>query len=69
MPFGTRTILNLPDKYKAVIHLYYVEGYDVKEIADILEISGSAVKKRMQRGREMLKIKEVEQGGIVNERR
>ena len=35
--------------------LYYFEGYSVTEIAQILKISKSAVKKRLQRGREALK--------------
>lgn len=49
-------VLLLPFKYKVVIHLYYVEGYDIKSIADIIGISVHAVKKRLQRGREMLRI-------------
>ena len=49
-------VLSLPPKYKIVIHLYYVEEYDVKSIAEIIGISVSAVKKRLQRGREMLKL-------------
>lgn len=48
-------IFNLPPKYKGVIHLYYYEGYTVKEIADILNIKESAVKQRLKRGREKLK--------------
>ena len=50
-------VLKLPDKLKAPIHLHYYEGYKVKEIAGILEISVSAVKMRLKRGREMLKIR------------
>lgn len=50
-----KEVLQLPTKYKTVIHLYYIEGYKVEEVASILKISESAVKKRMQRGRELLK--------------
>ena len=46
----------LPDKYAAVIHLYYYEGYSVAEIAGILKLGQSAVKMRLKRGRELLKI-------------
>lgn len=46
----------LPAKWKSVLILHYFEGYSVSEIADILRISESAVKKRLQRGREALKI-------------
>lgn len=49
-------VLRLPFKYKAVIHLYYYEDYAVKQIAETLSISESAVKMRLQRGREMLKM-------------
>lgn len=43
-------------KQRTVIYLYYVEGYQMKEIADILGISVQSVKKRMQRGREQLRV-------------
>lgn len=49
-------LLELPVKQRTVIYLYYVEGYHVKEISKILGISEQAVKKRMQRGREQLRI-------------
>ena len=49
-------LLELPLKYRTVIYLHYVEGYQVKEIADILGITQYAVKKRLQRGREQLRI-------------
>lgn len=49
-------ILSLPPKYKIVIHLYYFEGYHIAEIAKILKLSESAIKMRLKRGRELLKI-------------
>lgn len=49
-------MLNLPQKYKTVIHLFYIEGYKTREIAQILKISDSAVRKRLQYGRELLKL-------------
>lgn len=56
-------LLRLPVKLRTVIYLYYVEGYQVREIASILKIGEAAVKKRMQRGREQLRmIWEEEQG-------
>ncbi len=51
-------VSKLPEKYKTVVLLYYVEEYKVDEIAKILDISSSAVKKRLQRAREMLKVYE-----------
>lgn len=49
-------VYQLPSKLKASVHLYYYEGYKVNEISKILGISCSAVKMRLKRGREMLKI-------------
>ncbi len=49
-------VVRLPEKYKAAIHLHYYEGYDVAETARILGLSRSAVKMRLSRGREMLKL-------------
>lgn len=48
-------LYTLPAKWKTVLLLYYFEGYPVKEIAKILKLSESAVKKRLQRAREALK--------------
>ena len=44
----------LPPMYRAVIHLYYYEGYPQDEIARILGITRTAVQTRMQRARTML---------------
>lgn len=49
-------VSNLSYDYKSVVMLYYYEEYSVNEIADILDISPSAVKKRLQRARQKLKI-------------
>ncbi|MFB5763622.1 RNA polymerase sigma factor [Paenibacillus medicaginis] len=49
-------VMALPVKYKTVIHLYYYEDYRVQEISNILRISESAVKMRLQRGRQLLKL-------------
>ena len=59
-------IMSLPVKYKVVMVLFYVEGYKTEEIADILQISSEAVRKRLQKGRELLKI-EFERCNYFNE--
>lgn len=48
-------LMRLPTKHKVVLLLHYVEGYKVDEIAKILTITTSAVKKRLQRGRDLLR--------------
>ena len=50
-----RAVMALPPKYRAVVHLYYYEGYDQGEIGAILNISRTAVQTRMSRARAMLK--------------
>lgn len=55
-------LYSLPAKYKTVLMLHYFEGYSVTEMAQILKISKSAVKKRLQRGREALKIALTDEG-------
>lgn len=49
-------VMALPEKFKLPIHLYYYEGYSVAEVADILKLGQSAVKMRLKRGRELLKL-------------
>lgn len=48
-------IMSLPAKYKVVMTLYYIEGYKSKEIAEIIGIKEEAVRKRLQKGREILR--------------
>lgn len=45
----------LPAKYSAVIHLYYYEGYSIKEIAELLRLPVPTVGTRLSRGRERLR--------------
>ena len=40
-------VMKLPKKYSVVLHLYYYEGYSVKEIAQILEVSESYVQTQL----------------------
>ena len=48
-------ILGLPKKYRLIIHLYYYEDYDTKEIAGILKMKEATVRTRLARGRKILK--------------
>ena len=49
-------VMALPERYKLPIHLHYYEGYSVAEVGEILKLGQSAVKMRLKRGREMLKL-------------
>ena len=45
----------LPEKYSAVIHLHYYEGYSIREIAKLLGVPAPTVGTRLARGRERLR--------------
>ena len=46
----------LPVKYRQVLVLYYYMGYDTNEIAEILGIRADAVRARMSRARQKLRL-------------
>lgn len=48
-------VMELPVKYRIVIHLFYYEGYSSREIGSLLNIREQAVRTRLVRGRKMLK--------------
>ena len=50
-------LISLPLTIKSVVYLHYIEGYKVAGISKLLGISVNAVKKRLQKGREMLRLK------------
>lgn len=50
-------VMQLPAKYRLVIHLYYFEDYNIKEIAEILRIKETTVQTQLMRARG--KIKEI----------
>lgn len=45
----------LPGKYRAVLHLFYYEGYQTEEIADILSRSPATVRSQLTRARQKLR--------------
>lgn len=48
-------LMSLPEKFRLVLTLYYVEDYPINDIAQIIGKSPSAVKMRLQKGRKLLK--------------
>ena len=49
-------VLALPEKCKMAVYLHYFEGYTSKEIGKILHCTESAVRMRLKKGRELLKM-------------
>ena len=45
----------LPEKYRAVLHLYYCEGYATDEIAAILGRRAATIRSQLARGRALLR--------------
>lgn len=56
----TAAVLNLPEKYKTLVFLYYYEGYDTNEIARILKRNNSTVRRQLSEARNIL-------GGVLRE--
>ena len=52
-----KLIFSLKEKLRNAVYLYYYEEYSTEEIASILKISNAAVRKRLERGRVLLKDK------------
>ncbi len=48
-------VLSLPQRYKATLYLYYYEGFDSNEIAELLRKSPSTIRTHLERGRTYLK--------------
>ena len=57
-------IMNLPQRYKEVILLFYYEDFSYDEMAKILNIPKGTVQSRLARGREKLKKMMEERGEI-----
>ena len=48
-------VMELPVKYRSVIHLFYYEGYSTAEIAEMTGRSETAVRTQLHRARKLLK--------------
>ena len=50
-----QAVMQLPNKYKTVIYLYYYEGYNSVEIAKILKKPKSTIRNHLHEARNLLK--------------
>lgn len=48
-------VMQLPDRYKTVVYLYYYEGYDSAEIAEMLRKPKSTVRNYLHEARKLLR--------------
>ncbi|MBR4510575.1 MAG: RNA polymerase sigma factor [Ruminococcus sp.] len=59
-----RQIEALPEKYASVIYLYYYEGYNTREIAQMQGKSENTIGSLLRRGREKLKLELIKEGAL-----
>lgn len=50
-----QTVMNLPEKHRTVLYLFYYEDMSVREVAEVLKLSETAVTSRLSRARKALK--------------
>jgi len=50
-----KAVMELPERYKAVIYLYYYEGYSSAEISEILEKPRSTILNHLSEARKLLR--------------
>jgi RNA polymerase sigma factor (sigma-70 family) len=55
LSFVWEAVKALPDKYREVVHLFYYEGYQTAQIAQILDMKEATVRFNLFRGREKLR--------------
>lgn len=48
-------VMRLPDQYKTIIYLYYYEGYQLGEIANILHVNPSTLRSRFAKAKLILR--------------
>lgn len=54
--FEFKEMLNLVDeKYRVILILYYVQGFQISEIAELLDLNENTVKTRLSRAREQIR--------------
>ncbi|KHD35659.1 ECF subfamily RNA polymerase sigma-24 subunit [Clostridium acetobutylicum] len=51
------SVMELPVKYRTVIHLHYYEDMTISDISKILKIKESTIKSQLKRARALLKLK------------
>ena len=50
-----QTVMELPEKHRTILYLFYYEDLSVREIAEVLNLSETAVTSRLSRARQALK--------------
>lgn len=48
-------MMELPEKYRIILYLYYYEGYSLKEIAGMMKTNASTLRSRFAKAKELMK--------------
>ena len=51
----SNAVLSLPLKQREVVAYYYLEGFSVKQVSELLQVNENTVKSRLAKGRALLK--------------
>lgn len=60
-------IKDMDEKYRMVLLLYYLEGFNTREIGAILDMNEKTVQTRLARGRKLFSTEYLKQGGQLHE--
>ncbi|UOQ44434.1 sigma-70 family RNA polymerase sigma factor [Halobacillus salinarum] len=60
-------VLQLENKYREIIVLYYFEEFQIKELAQVLNLSQNTVKTRLRRARQLLQEQLTSEGSSIHE--
>ncbi|MFD2923281.1 sigma-70 family RNA polymerase sigma factor [Halobacillus naozhouensis] len=60
-------VLQLDNKYREIIILYYFEEFEIKDIAQLLQVSMNTIKTRLRRARQLLQEQLTSGGSFLDE--
>ena len=58
-------IMELPQELRVLVTLYYLDGFSVREVSDILQMKEGTVKSRLSRAREQLRVQLGDREGVL----
>ena len=58
-------IMELPQELRVLVTLYYLDGFSVREVSDILQMKEVTVKSRLSRAREQLRVQLGDREGVL----
>lgn len=50
-----QAMMDLPEKYRVILYLYYYEGYSLKEISGMVKVNPSTLRSRFAKAKQLMK--------------